>query len=159
MVSETTIRTAVVNKIIAVDATARVHRRRRYPKQERIEEYRSLFLGTNGTINAYMIRRLHRVPSVHGVPKRLVSVTYGYEIRFYFGLTDSDNDGAASEETAQARIDQLATAFEADNTLGLGATVGHDGLAMVLDFEDIALGDWACHRARLAIEITAQNAC
>ena len=143
--------------IRGVNPPAKVHRRRRFPQQERSEEYQRLYLDEDGVINTYMIRRLHRVPSLHGIPRRLVSVTYGYEIRFYRGLSDSDDDGAASEEIAQLLIDQLAAVLEADNTLGLGASVGHNGLAMPFDFEDVAIGDWAAHRARLMIEVTAQN--
>lgn len=142
------------------DSAAQVHRRRRYPKDGRIDEYQRLYMSDElKLINAYSIRRFRREPLMRGIPGRLVSVTYDFGIRFYRHLIDTDDDGAASEETAQAAIDSLAAKFEADITLGLGRTVSHEGLRMPLDFEDVLLGDWPAHRAdlRLTVKVSSAN--
>lgn len=160
MISEAQLRTTLVQKIQSFDSEARVHRRRRFPAQNRLSEYARLFReGGTGKVNGYMIRRLRRKPLFHGVSRqrRLVSVTYDYQIRFYYGIHDADDDGAASEETAQLKIDLLAEALEADLSLGLGACVKHDGLDMPEDFDDVVLGDAACHRADLRLSVTVAN--
>ncbi|MCI0489385.1 MAG: hypothetical protein L0229_22560 [Blastocatellia bacterium] len=155
MISDAAIRTRLVTLIEEHDPTARVHRRRRYPKNGLLEEYKQLFVSEESNqINVYMIRRLRRDVVLRGIPARVVSATYDYGIRYYRSLIDNDDDGEASEEIAQAAVDSLADKFEADNTLALGATVQHQGLQMALDFEDVLLGDWACHRADLRLRVT-----
>src|SRR5262245_47382222 len=116
MQTEAQIRTAIAAKLQSVDVAARVHRRVRYPKQNSIAEFVALFRESElKRINGYMIRRVRLVPTLHGIPRRLVSIIYTYEIRFYFGLIDNDDDQVASEEAAQAKIDAQAAAFHADN--------------------------------------------
>jgi hypothetical protein len=158
-VTETQVRSAVVAKLRENDATARVHRRWRYPSQNRIAEWVNLFRGDDGQINSYQVRRVRRFPTMQGVPKRLIKTEYVYEIKFHFGLIDSEEDSAASEEAAQARIDSLAALMEADVTLGLGRCVTHGGLELPNDFEDVVIGDWAAHRAlmRLLVEVSNVN--
>jgi hypothetical protein len=158
MITEAQLRTAIVQTIQAADAAARVHRRRRYPQQNRLAEYTRLFReAESGLINGWMVRRLRRAPALHGIPQRLVSVTFDFGVRFYYSLIESDDDAVASEEAAQLKIETVAAQFEADATLGLGPTVQHSGLEMPTDFEDVILGDSACHRADLRIAITVRN--
>jgi hypothetical protein len=143
-----------------VDSKARVHRRYRYPAQNRLADWVAIYRDTDGkTVNAYMVRRVRRFPTMKGIPGRLAKVEHVYEIRFYFGLFDSGDDAAASEEIAQARIEAQAAAFEADVTLGLGRCVSHGGLELPNDFEDVIIGDWPAHRAvmRLSVEIANTN--
>src|ERR1051325_8319851 len=122
MISETAVRTALVELIRSNDAKARVHRRVRYPKQNRIEDFKLLYLDEDKLINCYMVRRVRRTPVVKdSIPPRLVAVEYEYQIRFRFGLVDNHHDAIASEETAQARVASLPAVLEADNRLGLGA--------------------------------------
>lgn len=156
MIAESVIRTAVVNKIIANDATARVYRRHRFPSGDQLAEYVRLFVNA-GQINTYMVRRLRRIPEVHGIPKRLVSVTHDYGITFFYGLVDDDSDDVASEEIMQATIESLAALFEADNTIGLGHSIGHEGLALPADLSDGMLGSWKCLHAALRLRVTAQD--
>ena len=158
MVSETQLRSAIVAKVRAGDSKARVHRRWRYGAQNRLAELIAIYRDEDGRLNAYFIRRLRRFPTMKkGIPNRLTKVEYDYEIRFYFGLLDSDEDDVASEEIAQARVDSLAAGFEADATLGLGRCVTHSGLQLPSDFEDVIIpgGDWPAHRAvmRLSVEV------
>lgn len=160
MIGESTVRTGLVNKIKENDPKARVHRRIRYPKFNRTAEYLNLLRDEDNLFNAYMIRRVRRTPFLKGIPKRLIAVEYEYEIRFYYGLKDDDDDSVATEEIAQAKIDSLAAVIEAETEqgpLGLGATVSHDGLELPGDFEDRLVGDWAFHRADLRIKVTVRN--
>ncbi|MGA9769306.1 MAG: hypothetical protein WBV94_09715 [Blastocatellia bacterium] len=157
MIAESALRSAIVAIIQSSDSTARVHRRWRYPSQNNLAQWLELFRDENQKINTYWVRRVRRIPFLSGVPKRLARVEYVYEIRFYFGLIDSDVNEEASEELAQAAIDSLAGLFEADNSLGLGRCVTHSGLALPNDFEDVLLGDWGAHRAVMRLEVTAAN--
>ncbi|HEX8091832.1 MAG TPA: hypothetical protein VF762_23465 [Blastocatellia bacterium] len=157
MVSESQIRSAIIAVISANDGKARAHRRWRYPAQNRLAEWVNLFRDEDQKINAYMVRRVRRFPTLRGIPGRLVKVEYVYEVRFYLGLFDSEDDSAASEEIAQARVDSLAASFEADVTLGLGRCVSHGGLELPTDFEDVLVGDWAAHRAVLRISVEVAN--
>jgi hypothetical protein len=157
MIEEPTLKSAIAATVQANDALARVHRRWRYPSQNRIAQWLELFRDDDQKINTYWIRRLRRIPFLSGVPKRLAKVEYVYEIRFYFGLIDSDVDAEASEELAQAKIDSLAGLFEADSTLDLGRCVTHSGLALPSDFEDVLIGDWVAHRAVMRLEVTVAN--
>ena len=145
--------------IQAADNKARVYRRWRYPAENRLAEWAALFRDVDRKLNCYWIRRVRRFPTIKGTPGRLAKVELVYEIRFYFGLFDSNDDAAASEEIAQARVDTLAAQLEADVTLGLGRCVGHGGLELPNDFEDVLIGDWPAHRAvmRLSVEVANVN--
>jgi hypothetical protein len=157
MVPETQTRTALVTTIQGVDPVAKVHRRRRIPKDNQIGEWARLNVDAEKKVNSYHIRRLRRIPEMRGIPKRLVKVTHLYEIRFYFGLKDLDDDSTASEEIAQQRIEDLAAAFEASPTLGLGASVSHSGLGLPNDFEDVQVGSYLSHRALMQIAVEIMN--
>ncbi|MEK6323624.1 MAG: hypothetical protein AABN33_18440 [Acidobacteriota bacterium] len=157
MVSESAIRTAIVAKIREADDTAKVHRRWRYPAQNRLAEFANLFRDEQGKINGYMMRRIRRDPEMRGIPARLVSVSQIFAIRFYSQLIDNDDPAIASEENTQARIDALAAEFETDVQMGLGNTVFHAGLQMPLDLVDVILGDAAAHRADFRLEVTTAN--
>jgi hypothetical protein len=160
MISETTIRSALVAIIAQNDSKARVYRRIRFVKQGRIEEFNAIYRDEDGIINCYMVRRLRRRPNLGGVPQRLKSVEFDYEIRFRYGMRDDvdvADGGNPSEEIAQANIDSLAALFEADNTLGLGACVSHTGLGLPGDFEDRLIGDWVAHAADLRLTVKVAN--
>jgi hypothetical protein len=160
MISEPTLRSALVVKIKENDPKARVHRRIRYPKANRIAEYLNLLRDEDNLFNAYMIRRVRRTPTLRGIPQRLVQVEHQYEIRCYFGLKDDDDDSVATEEIVTAKLEALAALIETETEqgpLGLGATVSHDGLELPTDFEDKIIGDWAFHRPNLRITITVKN--
>lgn len=156
MISESEVRSALIGKIRENDAKARVHRRIRYPKQNRIADYYNLLRDEDNLFNAYMLRRVRRMPTLKGIPQRLVAVEHLYEIRFYFGLKDDDDDSVATEEIVQSKLESLAALVEADTSLGLGATVSHEGLELPSDFEDKVIGDWAFHRPNLRIAITVR---
>lgn len=157
MKSDPQIRTAIIAKIRQNDSGARTHRRYRFPQQNRLDEWAKLFRADDDKLNCYMIRRLRRAPTMKGIPNRLAKIEHTYEIRFYYGLLDSDDDSEASEEIAWALIDSLAAILEADASLGLGATVTHNGLELPTDFEDVVIGDWPAHRALLRLSVVAQN--
>jgi hypothetical protein len=157
MVSEAAVRSALIAQIAANDAKAVVHRRIRYPRQGRIDEFNKIYRDEDGRINCYMVRRVRRTPVLKGVPLRLASVEYEYEIRFRYGLQDDEDDAVASEEAAQAKIDSLALLLEADTTLGLGQSVSHAGLILPGDFEDRLIGDWPAHAGDLRIVFKVAN--
>lgn len=159
MVTDAAIRTALVEKLHASNPTAKVHRRWRWPANNRLAEFANLFRegGAGTRINGYMIRRIHRTPVMKGIPGRLVSVTFTYAIRFYAHLIDSDDDGVASEEALQLMIDANAAGFEADVQMGLGKTVSHTGLQMPQDIIDVVLGDAGAHRVDYRLEVTVAN--
>jgi hypothetical protein len=158
MKTEAQIRAAIAAKIQAFDSLARVHKRIRYPKENRLDEWVRLFVEESSKlINGYMIRRTRRFPEMVGIPGRLRSVTHEYEISFRYSLVDNDDASLASEEIAQAKIENLAASFEADMQLGLGASVTHEGLELPNDFEDVQMGSWLAHRALMRLKVTAMN--
>jgi hypothetical protein len=124
-------------------------------------EYYNLLRDEDNLFNSYMIRRVRRTPTVKGIPQRLVAVEHQYEIRFYYGLKDDDDDTVATEEIVQAKLESLAALIETETPqgpLGLGATVSHEGLELPSDFEDKTIGDWSFHRPNLRITVTVRNA-
>jgi len=158
MKTEAQIRAAIAAKITAFDAAARVHKRVRYPMQNRLDEWVALFVeASSTTMNGYMVRRMRRFPEMVGTPGRLRSLTHDYEIRFLYGLVDNETDSLASEEIAQGKIEGLAASFETDAQIGLGASVRHEGLELPNDFEDVVIGDWLAHRALLRLRVKAMN--
>jgi hypothetical protein len=158
MKTEAQIRQAIATKIIAFDALARVHKRVRFPQENRLDEWARLFAEeSTKTINGYMVRRVRRFPEMVGIPGRLRSLTHDYEIRFLYGFVDSETDSLASEEIAQGKIEGLAASFETDVQIGLGASVTHEGLELPNDFEDVVIGDWLAHRALMRLRVIAMN--
>lgn len=157
MRTEVQVRDAIAAKIAALDPQARVHKRFRYPLNNQLAAWLAIHRDDDGKLNSWQIRRVRRLPTMRGIPGRLVKVELVYEIKFLYGLTDKEDD--PSEETAQRRIDDLAALFEADFNLGLGAGVTHGGLELPADFEDVETGSYGAHRAvmRLSVEVANVN--